>query len=136
MFETSGSRVGVVGPVFVDAILGTGVAMDTELVPEDVAPNSALVPGPCSRFTGEFMQHIASEGLFNWFYTEIQIICDGGCVCRISGRDFFGSSVYSVEPEQGTELYEYEPSIARDSEREQAAQVDSESEPQGVVSCD
>ena len=45
MFETSGSRVGVVGPVFVDAILGTGVAMDTELVPEDVAPNSALVPG-------------------------------------------------------------------------------------------
>ena len=50
--------------------------------------------------------------------------------------DFFGSSVYSVEPEQGTELYEYESSLARDSEREQAAQVDSESEPQDVVNCE
>ena len=82
------------------------------------------------------MQHIASRvsstGSTPKFKSFVMVDAPG----EFQDGDFFGSSAYSVEPEQGTELYEYEPSIARDSEREQAAQVDSESEPQGVVSCD
>ena len=137
MFETSGSRVGVVGPVFVDAILGTGVAMETELVPEDVTPNSALIPGFRAIDLLESScdishQRVSAPGSTPKFKSFVMVDAPG----EFQDGDFFGSSAYSVEPEQGTELYEYEPSIARDSEREQAAQVDSESEPQGVVSCD